>query len=154
MPVAFAMVRRTAKIFSALEDPQRSSNEDAMNRMFASAGLLAAVALISLAAPAHANRYDGNWTMIAQTTRGHCGVIQVGLGIQRGRIFATSGSFAFYPISIGGRVSSGGSATLKAITGPRTAYGTGRFKGAAAQGTWRGKGPSGLCSGVWSAKRY
>jgi hypothetical protein len=39
--------------------------------------------------------------MVAQTTRGHCGTIEVGLGISGGRIHSTSGSFAFYPIQMG-----------------------------------------------------
>ena len=117
---------------------------------------IAASAVMTLAfiSTAKADRFDGGWNMKAQTTRGHCGVIQVSLGVERGRIFSTSGWFAFFPINVGGRVSSSGSANMKAVAGPRTAFGTGRFGRSKAQGTWRGRGPSGLCSGVWTATRF
>lgn len=116
-----------------------------------------AVAALMLATafthPAHAARFDGNWTMIAQTTRGHCGIISMSIGVERGRIFSTGGSFAFYAINVGGRISSNGRTNMKAVAGPRTAYGTGRFRSTRGEGTWRGRGPSGLCSGVWTASR-
>ena len=61
--------------------------------------------------------------------------------------------FAFYSISLGGRVSNSGGATIKAIAGPRVAHGTGRFTHVSARGTWNGTGPSGRCSGYWTASR-
>jgi hypothetical protein len=122
------------------------------NRMCAFA-LSAACALICSAGPAGAAKFDGNWSMTAVTTRGHCGTIPIGMGISGGRIHSTGGAFAFYPIQLGGRVSASGSVSLTAVAGPRIAHGTGRFSGARASGTWNGKGPSGLCSGVWSAER-
>ncbi len=87
------------------------------------------------------------------TTRGHCGTIPIGMGIAGGRIYSTGGSFAFYSIRLGGRVSNSGSVSLKAVAGPRIALGTGRFSHVRGSGRWHGKGPSGLCSGVWSATR-
>jgi hypothetical protein len=115
--------------------------------------LSAASALLLSAAPTSAAKFDGSWDMTAVTTRGHCGVIPIGMGISGGRIHATGGSFAFYAISLGGSVSNAGSASIKAVAGPRVALGTGRFVGQHAHGTWHGKGPSGLCSGYWSATR-
>jgi hypothetical protein len=115
--------------------------------------LLAASAFISSALPASAANLDGDWSMVAQTTRGHCGTIEVGLGISRGRIHSTGGFFAFFPIELRGRVSASGHAKINAVAGPRTAHGTGRFGQFRGGGTWAGKGPSGLCSGVWSATR-
>jgi hypothetical protein len=115
---------------------------------------LAAVAALTCSAlPAHAARYDGQWSMVARTTRGHCGVIDIGMGVKGGRIYSTGGSFAFYPIRLGGRVAPSGRVNLRAVAGPRTASGTGRFRHFAASGTWHGRGPSGLCSGTWSATR-
>jgi hypothetical protein len=114
------------------------------NRMCAFA-LSAACALICSAVPAGAAKFDGNWSMTAVTTRGHCGTIPIGMGISGGRIHSTGGAFAFYPIQLGGRVSASGSVSLTAVAG--------RFSGARASGTWNGKGPSGLCSGVWNAER-
>lgn len=115
--------------------------------------LSAASAITCSAPPASAAKFDGNWSMVAATTRGHCGTIEIGLGIDRGRIFSTGGSFAFYPIRLGGRVSASGRAQLNAVAGPRTAHGSGRFGPLRGGGTWAGRGPSGLCSGVWSAVR-
>lgn len=107
----------------------------------------------SFVPPALAGKFDGNWSMVAVTTRGHCGVIPMGLEISRGRIRSTGGSFALYPIQIGGSVSANGQARMKAVAGPRVAEGTGRFAEYQAKGNWKGRGPSGLCSGVWNANR-
>ncbi len=118
-------------------------------------GVLVCLATLSFALPAGAaGRYDGSWMMVAQTTRGHCGVINVGLGISGRRIFSTGGSFAFNPIRLGGRISPSGATRLAAVTGPRLARGTGRFTHTLGRGTWSGTGPSGLCSGVWTATRW
>ncbi len=122
------------------------------NRMCAFA-LAAAAAITFFAAPASAGKYDGTWSMTAVTTRGNCGVIPIGMGISNGRIYSTGGSFAFYSISLGGRVSSSGGVSLKAVAGPRIAVGTGRFTHVRGSGRWHGKGPSGLCSGTWTATR-
>jgi hypothetical protein len=120
------------------------------NRMCTFA-LSAACALVAFAAPASAGKFDGSWSMTAVTTKGHCGVIPIGMGVKGGRIYSTGGSFAFYAISLGGRVSNSGGVTLKAVAGPRVANGTGRFTRTTARGTWKGRGPSGLCSGYWTA---
>jgi hypothetical protein len=122
-------------------------------RAIAAAALATTTVLISLPL-AEAARYDGGWNMIAQTTRGHCGVINVILGVERGRIFSTGGSFAFYPINVDGRVTKWGRARMTAIAGPRIARGTGRFGATRTEGTWQGRGPSGLCSGIWTANRF
>jgi hypothetical protein len=124
------------------------------NRMSSTALLAASAIIICSAPPAIAARYDGDWRMVAETTRGHCGYIEIGLEINRGQIYSTSGSFAFYPIQLGGRVSGSGQVRMNAVAGPRIAYGTGRFGPLRGRGTWRGSGPSGLCSGVWSAERF
>ncbi|MDP1908004.1 MAG: hypothetical protein Q8K85_06870, partial [Hyphomicrobium sp.] len=102
-------------------------------------GLSAAFALVCLAPPASAAKFDGNWSMTAVTTRGHCGTIPIGMGIAGGRIYSTGGSFALYSISLGGRVSPTGSVSLKAVAGPRVALGTGRFNHVRGSGRWHGK---------------
>ena len=107
--------------------------------------LSAASAIICSAPPAIAANFDGNWSMAAVTTRGHCGNVEIGLGIDRGRIHSTGGSFAFYAIQLGGRVSASGHVRMSAVAGPRTAHGTGRFGRFRGSGTWAGRGPSGLC---------
>ena len=103
--------------------------------------------------PATAATYDGNWTMLAVTTNGHCGVIKVGMGISGGRIHATGGRFVMHRIQLAGRVSTSGQAAITAVAGPRIAKGTGRFNRSKAVGKWSGTGPSGVCTGVWSAVR-
>lgn len=115
--------------------------------------LAAMTTAASYVSPALAGKYDGNWSMVAVTTRGHCGVIPMGLEVYRGRIRSTGGSFALYPIQIGGSVSANGQARMRAVAGPRIAEGIGRFATYQAKGSWKGRGPSGLCSGVWNANR-
>jgi hypothetical protein len=109
--------------------------------------------IICSIAPVNAAQFDGNWSMVAVTTGGHCGQIPIGLGISRGRIYSTGGSFASYSIQLGGRVSASGQVRMNAVAGPRIAHGIGRFNRFRGSGTWAGTGPSGLCSGVWSAIR-
>jgi len=54
--------------------------------------LSAASAMLSLAPPAGAADFDGSWSMVAETTRGHCGTIEIDLGVDRGRISGGCGS--------------------------------------------------------------
>jgi hypothetical protein len=122
------------------------------NRMCAFA-LLTAFIVICSAPPAIAAQFDGNWSMVAVTTSGHCGKIPIGLGISRGRIYSTGGSFVFHRIQVAGRVSASGQVRMNTVAGPRVAQGIGRFGRSRGSGTWSGTGPSGLCSGVWSAIR-
>jgi hypothetical protein len=115
-----------------------------------------AVAITCFAPPAIAGDFDGNWSMVAVTTSGHCGEIPIDVEISRGRIFSTGGSsfgtaFAHYPIQLVGRVSASGQVRMNAVAGPRIAQGTGRFNRFRGSGTWAGTGPSGVCSGVWNA---
>ena len=96
------------------------------NRMSAFA-LSTAFAILYSAPPAIAAQFDGNWSMLAVTTRGHCGKIPIGLGISRGRIYSTGGSFVFHRIQLDGRVSALGAGPMNAVAGPRIAHGIGRF---------------------------
>ncbi len=43
--------------------------------------LVAASAIICSGPPAIAAKFDGSWSMIAVTTRDHCGTIPIGLGL-------------------------------------------------------------------------
>jgi hypothetical protein len=127
------------------------------NRMCAFA-LSSAFAIICSTPSAIAAQFDGHWSMVAVTTSGHCGEIPIDVGISRGRIYSTGGSsfgtaFAHYPIQLVGRVSASGQVRMNAVAGPRSAQGTGRFNRFRGSGTWAGTGPSGICSGVWTASR-
>jgi hypothetical protein len=123
------------------------------NRICAVA-LTVASAIVCSTVSAMAEPFDGNWTIYAQTTRGHCESLQFGFGINGGRISATGGSYGGYQARFGGRVSRSGSVQVSAVAGPRTAHGAGRLTGYQGSGTWTGRGPSGTCSGVWSASRF
>jgi len=122
------------------------------NRICAIA-LTAVCAIIGFAPSAVAAPFDGNWSVVAQTTRGHCESIQFGLAIRGGQIYSAGGSYGGYPAEFGGRVSPSGSIRVNAVAGPRTAYGVGRLGVSQGRGNWAGRGPSGVCSGVWSAYR-
>jgi hypothetical protein len=120
---------------------------------FASLAALAFLSFASFAPPALAAPFDGSWSMLVVTTSGHCGRIKVGLAVHGGRISSTSGSFALHPIRVDGLISGSGQTRMNAVAGPRVAKGVGRFTRAKAGGKWTGTGPSGVCSGVWSAVR-
>jgi hypothetical protein len=122
------------------------------NRICAFA-VLAALAIFAFAAPVSAASYDGSWNMILQTTNGHCGKIKVGLAIQAGKIKSTSGKFVFHPIHIVGQIAGGGQTKMNGVAGPRQAVGTGHFNRVKGVGKWNGTGPSGVCSGIWTAVR-
>ena len=122
------------------------------NRMCAFA-LSAAFALLCFAPLAKAAPFDGSWNMVLVTTNGHCGVIKIGMAVNGGHISATSGKFVMHKIALAGLISGSGATKLNGVAGPRQAIGTGRFTKAKGVGKWNGTGPSGVCSGVWSAVR-
>ncbi len=122
------------------------------NRICAFA-LSAAFAILCSALPAIAAPFDGSWKMVLMTTNGHCGVINIGVAVNGGHISATSGKFVMHKIFLDGRISGSGATKINGVAGPRQAIGTGRFTPAEGNGKWNGTGPSGVCSGVWSAAR-
>jgi hypothetical protein len=122
------------------------------NRICAVA-LSAAFTLLSFAAFAKPAPYDGNWRMVLQTTSGHCGVINIGMAVTGGHISATSGKFVMHKIALAGLISGSGATKINGVAGPRQAIGTGKFTKVKGTGKWNGTGPSGVCSGVWTAVR-
>ena len=115
--------------------------------------LSTAFAIIASASPAAAAPFDGAWNMALVTTSGHCGVIKIGMAVNRGRISGTSGRFVMHKISLAGHISGSGATTIKGVAGPRVAMGAGHFTRSKGIGKWNGTGPSGVCSGVWTAVR-
>ena len=104
------------------------------NRICAIA-LAAASATVCSTPSAIASSFDGNWSVVAQTTQGHCGSIQFGLAINRGRLYSPSGYYVLgYPAQLGGHVSPSGYVQAIAVAGPRTANVTGRSGGFRATG--------------------
>ena len=122
------------------------------NRMCAFA-LSTAFAIIASVLPAAAAPFDGSWNMALATTSGHCGVIKIGMAVNGGHISATSGKFVMHKIFLNGLISGSGQTKINGVAGPRQAKGTGKFTKAKGVGKWNGTGPSGVCSGVWTAVR-
>jgi hypothetical protein len=122
------------------------------NRMRALA-LTTAFATICFAAPAIASPFDGSWNMVLQTTNGHCGVIKIGMAVNGGHISATSGKFVMHKIALNGLITGTGQAKINGVAGPRQAKGIGKFTKVKGVGKWNGTGPSGVCSGIWTAVR-
>jgi hypothetical protein len=103
--------------------------------------LVAASATICSTPSAIAASFDGNWSVVAQTTQGHCGSMQFGLAINHGRLYSAGGYYVFgYPAQLGGRVSPSGYVQANGVAGPRTAHATGRLRQFQGSGTWAGSG--------------
>lgn len=112
-----------------------------------------ALAGISAAPSAMAASFDGNWSLIAQTTNGHCGAHRFDVVIAGGQMYYPGGFFMGYPVGLGGAVSPSGGVRVRIVAGPRVGNATGRISRVRGGGTWAGTGPSGRCSGIWSAAR-
>jgi hypothetical protein len=91
--------------------------------------------------------------MVLVTTNGHCGVIKMGMAVHGGHISATSGKFVARAIQLAGIIYGSGQTKINGVAGPRQAQGIGRFTKAKGSGKWNGTGPSGVCSGIWTAVR-
>lgn len=84
------------------------------------------------------------------TRRGPCdAAYRYGVMIRGGSVSYAGGG----PVSVSGRVSPSGSVSVSVSSGGSYAVGSGRLRGGSGGGSWRGQGPSGACSGVWSASR-
>jgi hypothetical protein len=113
----------------------------------------AAFSVLGFAALAKGAPYDGSWSMVLTTTNGHCGVIKMGMAVNGGHISATSGRFVTHKIFLNGLISGSGATKINGVAGPRQAKGVGQFSRVKGVGKWNGTGPSGVCSGVWTAIR-
>jgi hypothetical protein len=139
---------------STIDAQDNATTRTSMTGTRISAVALAAVfALSSFAALAKPAPYDGNWNMVLVTTNGHCGVIRIGMAVKGGHISATSGKFVMHKIALAGLISGSGTTKLNGVAGPRQAKGSGKFTRSKGTGKWNGTGPSGVCSGVWTAAR-
>lgn len=124
-----------------------------MCRLWVVALAAAFAASIAATSGAIAASYDGNWVLVARTTKGHCGVTRFDIAIAGGRLYYPGGFFMGYPVGLSGTVSGSGGVRVVVTAGPRIGRGSGRLGRAQGGGTWGGTGPSGTCSGVWHATR-
>ena len=109
------------------------------------------VAAVSAAAPpAYAAAFDGPWSVLVVTRNGSCdATYRYGVTISNGVVYYAGGG----PVSLTGRVVPSGAVSVRVSSGSQYALGTGRLSRSSGGGSWRGQGPSGACSGVWSASR-
>ena len=121
-------------------------------RGMALAAALAATS-ISATSSATAANFDGHWSLVAQTTDGHCGVTRWDVAISNGQLHYAGGSYKGHQVGIGGVVSRSGQIQVNVTAGPRVGNGTGRLTRNRGSGTWAGQGPSGTCAGIWTAAR-
>ncbi len=121
-------------------------------RVFALAGAFAA-ASVSAASSAMAANFDGNWSLVAQTTNGHCGASQWDVAISGGQVHYPGGAYMGFPVGLAGAISPSGRIEVNVAAGPRVGNAAGRLGRHQGGGKWAGQGPSGTCSGVWTARR-
>ena len=116
---------------------------------FGSALLVATVvAFGSTGAASAASAFDGQWSVVIQTTRGSCDqALRVGLSIVNGNVTYAGGS-----AEARGRVARNGSVHVRVSSGSSYADGHGRLSRSSGSGTWHGVGSS-VCSGRWYAER-
>lgn len=114
------------------------------------ASLATAFAITAFAAvpPAGAASFDGPWSVLVITKSGPCDQsYRYGVMIRGGYVSYMGGA----AVSVSGRVSKSGHVSVNVSSGGQSAAGSGRLHNGRGGGTWRGRGPQGMCSGVWSA---
>jgi hypothetical protein len=90
--------------------------------------------------------FDGSWSVRVSTKSGACGEgYTYSVTISNGVISSGTG--------LTGRVTQNGHLSVTVSDGSQSAHGSGRLVRNGGGGTWRGSGPSGTCSGSWSAAR-
>ncbi len=116
-----------------------------------SIGLAAVCAFAFFAVEASARMpFDGNWSVSIWTEKGECDRgYRYELKIDNGNV-AYRGRENF---DVSGRVDGSGAVTVRVARGERSAAGSGRLSVNGGRGTWKGRAPSGECSGYWEAER-
>ena len=98
--------------------------------------------------PARAASFDGPWSVVVVTKKGPCDPsYRYGVMIRGGLVTYQGGG----AVNVSGRVSKSGSVSVSVSAAGNSAIGSGRLSAGRGGGTWRGQGPQGACSGVWSA---
>jgi hypothetical protein len=115
--------------------------------------LLAVAAALCGGTPSSARAqagFDGAWSILIVTEAGECDrAYRYAVQIDHGRI-NYDGSAG---VELTGSVDRGGRVSASVQRGGQGASGTGRLSGNRGRGTWRGKSPTGQCSGYWEAER-
>ena len=99
---------------------------------------------------AEAASFDGPWSVVVTTKNGPCDQsYRYGVMIRGGSVSYLGGG----AVSVSGRVTPSGRVNVTVSAAGQSANGSGRLSGGRGGGTWRGQGPQGACSGVWSASQ-
>jgi len=103
------------------------------------------LAAMSIATPAAAATFDGEWNVQIASTSSVCGGgATVSIGINKGQVASTNAL-----MTASGRVADAGIISVTLISGIKRAVGWGHLSATTGSGTWRGA----LCSGTWTAQR-
>jgi hypothetical protein len=96
------------------------------------------------------NAFDGPWSVVISTANGNCDAqYRFGVQISNGTISYDGGGAG----DAQGRVAPGGAVWVHVAAAGNHATGEGRLARDAGNGTWRGQGPGGTCTGTWQAAR-
>ena len=100
---------------------------------------------MSIATPAAASTFDGEWNVQIASKNVACpSGPTVSIGINNGQV--ASGNAMVTAL---GRVADAGAISVTLISGMKRAVGSGHLTATSGSGTWRGA----LCSGTWTAQR-
>jgi len=100
--------------------------------------------------PAAVHAFDGMWSVQIITESGSCDrAYRYAVQIRNGYVVNESGE----PADLQGRVAPNGRIQVSVSAGSQQASGQGRLSATTGNGTWRGQGSTGTCSGVWQAER-
>ncbi len=109
------------------------------------AGRIVLFAGMSVATPAAAATFDGEWNVRIASSNVACpSGTSVSIGISNGQVASSNAM-----VTASGRVVEAGTITVTLSSGMKRAVGSGHLAGTSGSGTWRGA----LCSGTWTAQR-
>src|SRR3981081_2162306 len=91
------------------------------------------LAALSLATPASAATFDGEWNVqIASSNMACSSGASVSIGINNGQVASSNGM-----VAASGRVAAAGAINVTLTSGMKRAFGFGRLNGSSGSGTWR-----------------
>jgi hypothetical protein len=99
----------------------------------------------SIATPAAAASFDGQWNVQIASTNVACpSGTSVSIGINNGKVESSNAM-----MTASGHVADAGSINVTLTSGIKRAVGSGHLSATSGSGTWHGA----LCSGTWTAQR-
>jgi len=100
---------------------------------------------MSVATPAAAATFDGEWSVRIGSNNPACNNgTSVSIGINNGQVASNNAM-----MTASGRVADAGNISVTLASGMKRAVGFGRLSATSGSGTWHG----GPCSGTWTAQR-